>query len=83
MRTRRCTPVVQGFSIVLSNSEFMRLTAAQMFASAITVGLMQVENQYLLVMFGFQQREFALVFLIAGVGMFVAQVLSLLQHPQA
>ena len=75
-QTRHLTPPrVQGFLIVLRNSEFMRLTAAQMCSAFLSLGVSQVENQVLLVLFGFQQHEFALVFAIAGAGMFLAQVL--------
>lgn len=44
-------------------------------ATFVSAGLMQVENQYLLVVFGFQQHEFAMVMVIFGLGMFLAQVL--------
>jgi hypothetical protein len=68
---------LQGLLIVVRNSEFVRLTAAQMLGAFITTGLYQVESQYLLVQFGFEEQDFAFVLVITGLGMFISQVLTL------
>jgi hypothetical protein len=68
---------LQGLLIVVRNSEFVRLTAAQMLGAFITAGLYQVESQYLLVQFGFEEQDFAFVLVITGLGMFISQVLTL------
>lgn len=46
-----------------------------MCSAFLSLGVSQVENQILLVLFGFKQHEFALVFAISGAGMFLAQVI--------
>jgi hypothetical protein len=65
---------VQGLSIVMRNSEFIRLTLAQMAAAFIEQGLQDVEHQYLLVLFGFQEADFTAMVVIVGFGMLLVQV---------
>lgn len=65
---------VQGLSVIARNAEFVKLAAALMVASFVQAGLMDIEAQYLLTLFGFDQLDFAQVFMLIGVGMLVVQV---------
>lgn len=65
---------MQGLAVIVRNSEFLKLAAALMVASFAQAGLQDIEAQYLLTLFGFNQVDFAQVFMLIGISMLVVQV---------
>eukprot|EP00892_Ulva_mutabilis_P000426 jgi/Ulvmu1/10384/UM061_0068.1 len=66
---------VNGLSLIARNSEFVKLAASLMVASFVQAGLFDIETQYLLTLFGFNQLDFARVFMLIGFGLLFVQII--------
>jgi hypothetical protein len=68
------TGAMQGLAIMNRNSEFMKLGGVVVLSAVLSQGLVDVESQYLITMFGFRQADFAKLYIIFGVGGILVQV---------
>jgi hypothetical protein len=73
---------MQGLAIIVRNKEFVKLACILVTSTLLSMGLSDIDSQYLQTVFRFQSRDFAIIFILFGGAGFLVQARCLAALPR-